>query len=39
LIKERVEFCLSLMSRDRAASWKEFNLALQQIMNDYVGLG
>ena len=38
LIKERVEFCSSLMSRDREASWKEFNLALQQIMNDYVGL-
>lgn len=38
LIKERKEFCSTLLNRSRGASWKEFNLALQQIMNDYVGI-
>jgi succinate dehydrogenase/fumarate reductase flavoprotein subunit len=36
VIEEKVRFCSSLLSRNKGASWKEFNIALQQIMNDYV---
>lgn len=37
LIKERRELYSEIMSRKNGPSWKEANLALQQIMMDYAG--
>ncbi len=37
-VQKRVAFCEQLMSRQNAPSWKDANLALQQIMRDYAGV-
>ncbi len=37
VVKERTRFCSQLMAREEGPGWKEANLALQQIMNDYAG--
>ena len=38
-VQERVAFYSQFMERDHGAHWKEANLALQQIMNDYAAAG
>ena len=38
LVEERAEFYSGLLDRRSGPSWKEANLALQQIMNDYAGV-
>jgi succinate dehydrogenase/fumarate reductase flavoprotein subunit len=38
LIENRHKFYSALMDRKTGPSWKEANLALQQIMNDYAGV-
>jgi succinate dehydrogenase/fumarate reductase flavoprotein subunit len=35
--RERARFCSQVMAREEGPGWKEANLALQQIMNDYAG--
>jgi succinate dehydrogenase/fumarate reductase flavoprotein subunit len=37
IVRERARFCSQLMTREEGPDWKEANLALQQIMNDYAG--
>jgi succinate dehydrogenase/fumarate reductase flavoprotein subunit len=37
-VQERIRFYSSLMERDSGPTWKEANLALQQIMGDYAGV-
>jgi succinate dehydrogenase/fumarate reductase flavoprotein subunit len=37
LVKEKEVFFSEILGRKEGASWQEVNLALQQIMNDYVG--
>ncbi|MEE0435094.1 MAG: FAD-binding protein [Peptococcaceae bacterium] len=37
-VKELQAFCTELMSREEGASWKELNLAVQQILNDHCGI-
>jgi succinate dehydrogenase/fumarate reductase flavoprotein subunit len=37
LVEERRNFFSEILGREEGASWQEANLALQQIMNDYVG--
>lgn len=37
-VKEYAELCSSFMEREEGANWKEFNFALQQIMQDYTGM-
>lgn len=38
LVKERIKFYTEITERNIGPSWKEANLALQQIMNDYAGI-
>lgn len=38
LPEEKAQFLSSMMERDFGPSWKEANLALQQIMTDYAGV-
>jgi succinate dehydrogenase/fumarate reductase flavoprotein subunit len=38
LIEERHKFYSDMLDRNTGPSWKEANLALQQIMNDYAGV-
>jgi succinate dehydrogenase/fumarate reductase flavoprotein subunit len=38
LIENRYKFYSDLLERKTGPSWKEANLALQQIMNDYAGV-
>ena len=38
LSEERSQFLSGFMERESGPSWKESNLALQQIMNDYAGV-
>jgi len=38
LVKERTDFYSEIMSRESGPDWKEANLALQQIMQDYAGV-
>jgi succinate dehydrogenase/fumarate reductase flavoprotein subunit len=38
LIKEAFEFHSQILERESGPDWKEANLALQQIMNDYAGV-
>jgi succinate dehydrogenase/fumarate reductase flavoprotein subunit len=38
LIKEAFEFYSQILERESGPDWKEANLALQQIMNDYAGV-
>jgi succinate dehydrogenase/fumarate reductase flavoprotein subunit len=38
LVKERVKFYSEILERETGPSWKEANLALQQIMGDYAGV-
>lgn len=38
LVKERVKFYTEIIERKSGTTWKEGNLALQQIMNDYAGI-
>jgi len=38
LVKERITLYTELTKRTKGPSWKEANLALQQIMNDYAGI-
>ncbi len=37
-VKELQDFCTALMEREEGASWKELNLAVQQIINDHCGI-
>lgn len=37
-VDERVHLLEAILSREEGATWKEANLALQQIMSDYAGL-
>jgi succinate dehydrogenase/fumarate reductase flavoprotein subunit len=37
-VKERAAFYSEIMGRETGPDWKEANLALQQIMNDYAGI-
>ena len=38
IVKERANFYSGLLRRKEGPDWKEANLALQQIMNDYAGV-
>jgi len=38
LVEERAKFYSEILGRESGPSWKEANLALQQIMNDYAGI-
>jgi succinate dehydrogenase/fumarate reductase flavoprotein subunit len=38
LVKDRTKFYTEILERKSGPSWKEANLALQQIMNDYAGI-
>lgn len=38
LVKERLKFYTEITERKSGTTWKEGNLALQQIMNDYAGI-
>jgi succinate dehydrogenase/fumarate reductase flavoprotein subunit len=38
LVEERAAFCSRIMDRQSGPDWKEANLALQQIMQDYAGV-
>jgi succinate dehydrogenase/fumarate reductase flavoprotein subunit len=38
VVQERIDLFSKLLQRDAGATWKEANLALQQIMNDYAGV-
>lgn len=38
-VKERMEYYSKFIDRSNGAHWKEANLALQQIMNDYAAAG
>ena len=38
LVQERADFYSEIMARQSGPDWKEANLALQQIMNDYAGV-
>jgi succinate dehydrogenase/fumarate reductase flavoprotein subunit len=38
-VKDRRKLYSKIMNRKAGASWKEGNLAVQQIMNDYAGIG
>jgi len=38
VIEDRMELYSGFLGRDNGASWKEANLALQQIMQDYAGV-
>jgi succinate dehydrogenase/fumarate reductase flavoprotein subunit len=37
-VKDRTKFYTEILERKSGPSWKEANLALQQIMNDYAGI-
>jgi succinate dehydrogenase/fumarate reductase flavoprotein subunit len=37
--RDCARFCSKLMARENGPDWREANLALQQIMNDYAGTG
>ncbi len=37
-VKEACEFYTTLMERSNGAGWKELNIGVQQIMNDYCGI-
>jgi succinate dehydrogenase/fumarate reductase flavoprotein subunit len=39
LAKDRVRFYSEILERETGPTWKEANLALQQIMGDYAGVG
>lgn len=38
LVKDRIKFYTEITERNVGPSWKEANLTLQQIMNDYAGI-
>ncbi len=38
IVQERVDFYSEIMKRKDGPDWKEANLAIQQIMNDYAGV-
>ncbi|PKM85559.1 MAG: FAD-dependent oxidoreductase [Firmicutes bacterium HGW-Firmicutes-11] len=38
VVKELQELCSQLMEREAGDSWKDFNYAIQQLMNDYAGI-
>lgn len=38
IVKEKIKFYTEITERKTGPSWKEANLALQQIMNDYAGI-
>ncbi len=38
LVKDRVKFYSEILEKETGPSWKEANLALQQIMGDYAGV-
>jgi succinate dehydrogenase/fumarate reductase flavoprotein subunit len=38
LFEEKIRFCSDIMARETGPDWKEANLTLQQIMNDYSGV-
>jgi succinate dehydrogenase/fumarate reductase flavoprotein subunit len=38
LVKDRIRFYSEILERETGPSWKEANLALQQIMGDYAGV-
>lgn len=39
VVEEAKAFYTSLMERETGASWKELNLAVQQLLRDYAGVG
>lgn len=38
VVKEAVQFYSELMERENGATWKELNIASQQLMDDYAGI-
>ena len=38
VVREAAETCSQILERESGPDWKEANLALQQIMNDYAGV-
>lgn len=37
-VQKAIAFCQTLLERKSGSSWKELNIAVQQIMNDYAGI-